>query len=185
MVSRSTFARTVAVLALGVLLAAEPAGAKTAPCWRAPVVAPVIDPFRAPECRWCPGNRGLEYRTVPGTGVRSVAAGTVSFSGAVAGVDYVVVDAGGGWSITYGALRTRRVAAGAGVAAGEVVGEAGGRLHLGVRRNGRYVDPAPHLGVAVARARLVPIDGRPPRPAPPARLRCASMPAPARPAGVV
>ena len=53
---------------------------------------PVVDPFRAPACAWCPGNRGLEYAPPPGPPVRAVAAGVVTFTGVVAGTRYVVVD---------------------------------------------------------------------------------------------
>src|SRR5262245_2865597 len=67
--------------------AAEP----PSPCLNAPVRAPVIDPFRTPGCRWCAGNRGIEYGTTPGTLVRASAAGTVTFAGVVAGTRYVVV----------------------------------------------------------------------------------------------
>ena len=52
-----------------------PAGAvHAAPCWRPPVAAPVADPFRKPPCAWCPGNRGIEYRTQEGAPVTAVAA---------------------------------------------------------------------------------------------------------------
>lgn len=80
----------------------------SAACWREPVIGVVVDPFRPPPCPWCAGNRGLEYRTAPGGRVRSVAAGTVAFSGAVAGTRYVVVTLASGWKVTYGRPRRGR-----------------------------------------------------------------------------
>ena len=74
------------------------------PCWQPPIAAPVSDPFRAPVCQWCPGNRGIEYATRPGTTVRSVGAGTVSYAGTIAGTRYVVVRLANGWRVTYGDL---------------------------------------------------------------------------------
>ena len=44
----------------------------------------VIDDFRAPNCVWCEGNRGIEYRPSPGGSVASVVDGVVSFVGMVA-----------------------------------------------------------------------------------------------------
>ena len=64
--------------------------------FRPPVDAPVADPFRPPEDPYGPGNRGIEYDTEPGSVVRAAAAGSVVFSGAVAGSLYVTLDHGGG-----------------------------------------------------------------------------------------
>jgi murein DD-endopeptidase MepM/ murein hydrolase activator NlpD len=143
-------------------------------CLLAPVSAPIVDPFRAPGCQWCPGNRGLQYAVAAGTPVRAAAAGTVSFSGVVAGTSYVVVEhAAGGLRATYGGLAETALHAGDVVAAGSVVGLAGGDgLHFGLRRGDEYVDPAPLLGRLVERPRLVPIDGTPRRAPPPPQLRC-------------
>jgi murein DD-endopeptidase MepM/ murein hydrolase activator NlpD len=166
------------VAVLGVLAAvilAYPSAASAA-CWAPPVQGVVTDPFRAPACRWCPGNRGLEYRVEPGTVVRAATGGTVTFAGTVAGTIYVVVRSVDGWLLTYGRLASRSVGTADRVLTGAPIGVATGQLFFGVRVGGRYVDPAPYLGRLVGRPRLVPADGRAPRPAPPARLRC---PAPA------
>jgi murein DD-endopeptidase MepM/ murein hydrolase activator NlpD len=150
-------------------------------CWLPPVDAPIADPFRPPACVWCPGNRGIEYATLPGVPVRAVAAGTVTFSGVVAGTTYVVVRLGDGRRVTYGGLDGVALRAGDVVATGHVVGRTAGPLHLGLREPAvdgdtevgeRYVDPAPFLGRLVGRARLVPTDGTPRRPPPPPRLVC-------------
>ena len=45
------------------------ASAPLVTCWAVPVNAEVADPFRAPECRWCPCNRGVEYASVAGDAV--------------------------------------------------------------------------------------------------------------------
>lgn len=153
-------------------LVADPALA--APCWRPPVDAPVVDPFREPACRWCPGNRGIEYGTRPGAPVRAVAAGTVDFAGVVAGTGYVVIRHGDGRRATYGGLADRRVSRGDVVVAGTVVGKAAGPVHFGLRDGEVYVDPAPLLGRLVGRPRLVPVDGRRANLAPPPRLRCST-----------
>jgi murein DD-endopeptidase MepM/ murein hydrolase activator NlpD len=143
-----------------------------ASCLLPPVTAPVVDPFREPACRWCPGNRGIEYAVPSGTPVRAVATGTVTFSGLVAGTFYLVVDHGDGVRATYGRLTGSHLRVGSVVVAGAVVGTSTGSLHFGLRDGDQYVDPAPRLGRLVERARLVPTDGSPPRAAPPARLEC-------------
>lgn len=165
--------RTAAALAAAATL--FPGGlAEARPCWSPPVSAPVTDPFREPTCAWCPGNRGLEYGTSPGSVVRAVATGRVSWAGTIAGRTYVVVRQGGGRRVTYGNLRQALFDVGDLVVRGQVVGRAAGRFHLGVRVGDRYVDPAPMIGRLVGRPRLIPVDGSPPNPAPPPRLRCSS-----------
>jgi murein DD-endopeptidase MepM/ murein hydrolase activator NlpD len=164
----------VLTFALLAVLAVVPAPALIAPgsCLLPPVATPIVDPFRDPSCPWCPGNRGLTYATAPDTAVRAAAAGTVTFSGVVAGTRYVVVDHGDGRRATYGGLAGSAVRVGDHVAAGTIVGRSGAELHFGLREGEVYIDPAPLLARPVERARLVPTDGTPPRPAPPPRLRC-------------
>ena len=165
--------RSLAVVAVVVVtLACVHDGVVAAVCWPPPVVADVADPFRLPACVWCPGNRGIEYATDPGTPVRAVAAGTVSFAGAVAGVRHVVVRLADGHRVTYGGLDRVLVDIGDVVVARQVVGTTERHLHLGLRDGDRYVDPTPLLGRLRGRARLVPLDGGPARPAPPPLLHC-------------
>lgn len=137
-----------------------------------PVDAPVVDPFRPPACRWCPGNRGLEYGVVPGQPVRAVLAGQVVFAGPVARVPYVTVRLADGRRLTYGRLETVAVEVGAEVRAGQRLGTTGPTFILTLRRGDEYEDPAPLLA-ARTRPRLVRLDGGH-RPAP--RLRCEAVP---------
>ena len=154
------------------------APALAAPCWPPPTEARVSDPYRPPGCAWCPGNRGIEYATPAGTQVRSVAAGTVTFAGDVAGAVYVVVEVANGWRLTYGNLAEREVDRGDTVVAGSMLGRTAGRLHLGLRDRveqgpDAYLDPTPYLGEWRRRPRLIPTDGSPGRAAPPPTLQCA------------
>jgi murein DD-endopeptidase MepM/ murein hydrolase activator NlpD len=141
-------------------------------CWRPPVTAHVVDPFREPACRWCPGNRGIEYGSQRGDAVRAVAAGRVTFSGVVAGSAYVVVEHGDGMRATYGNLDDRAFGVGDLVAAGALVGHAAGSFHFGLREAERYIDPAPFIGRVAGVVRLVPADGSAAPPAGTTRVRC-------------
>ncbi len=170
--SRSVAVRHFLAVVLAITLAAFPSPASAEPCWNPAVVGRVIDPFRMPACTWCPGNRGIEYEVAPGTAVRSVAPGTVEFSGSVAGVRYIVVRLTSGWQITYGRVSSSAVEVGRSVLAGSVIGVAGREFLFGLRIEGEYVDPAPYLGSPIGRRRLVPTDGRPARPAPAPPARC-------------
>ncbi len=162
-------------LAVAVAVAVSaPAGAT--PCWLPPVVGTVTDPFREPPCTWCAGNRGLEYRVAATTEVRAAASGRVVFVGTVVDVRYVVVQLASGWRHTYGQLTSSRLEMGDAVIANSVVGTASGTFFFGLRIGDDYADPAPYVGVVRTRPRLVPLDGTPERPAPPARPRCSAPP---------
>lgn len=145
-------------------------------CYQHPVQAPVVDAFRAPACVFCSGNRGLEYQPHIGSAVVAAAAGIVTFSGIVADVRYLVIAQGDGRTATYGRLAVARVGVGAKVRPGETIAATTERFYFGLRQGDRYVDPAPFLGVARYRPRLVPVDGSAPRPAPPSTVKCAASP---------
>ena len=150
-----------------------PTAAPTAgPCFWPPVEVPVADHFRDPGCRWCAGNRGLEYDVAPGTPVRALATGMVTFSGVVAGTRYVVITHADGRRATYGRLAGTHLAADDVVAAGAVVGTTTTGLYVGLREGEAYVDPEPFIGRLRLLPYLVPLDGTPRRPPPPARLSC-------------
>jgi septal ring factor EnvC (AmiA/AmiB activator) len=101
----------------------------------------VVDGFRAPDCTWCAGNRGLEYAVETGSAVASVVGGTVTYAGRVAGTGYVVVRSARGVLVTHGGFTTISARRGETVVAGDVLGEAGDGLYIGVRVGGEYVDP--------------------------------------------
>jgi murein DD-endopeptidase MepM/ murein hydrolase activator NlpD len=169
------------VLVLVMLCQFGQSTAEASACWRPPVSAPVADPFREPLCRWCPGNRGIEYAASAGDRITAVAAGEVTFSGTVAGRTYVVVRHPDGKRATYGNLADRLYVQGDVIAAGAIVGHADGAFHFGLRDGEHYVDPAPFIGRLAGVVRLVPLDGTvaPPSGAP--RLVCSAS----APVGIV
>jgi len=127
-----------------------------------PVDGRVTDWFRRPDCGWCAGNRGLEFATPVGAVVRAPVDGAVVFSGPVGAVPYVVIrtDATGSTEPVYAVIGgVVGPAKGESVAAGAVIGSATGWLFVGFRvgprRAGRYLDPAPLLGIGRRAARLV------------------------------
>lgn len=130
-----------------------------ATCVAPPVDAPVVDPYRPPSCLWCAGNRGIDYGTEPGTPVRSVLPGTVTFAGRVATDRYVIVAIADGRRLTYGGLNEVVVGLGDRVVTDQILGITATTLHFGVRRGDLYEDPAVLLQ-GRGRARLVRVDGR-------------------------
>jgi len=141
-------------------------------CYLPPVNAAIVDPFRAPACDFCAGNRGLEYQPAPGSPVIAAAAGIVRFNGVVAGVRYVVIDQTDGRIATYGRLASSRVGVDMAVRQGDTVATTSDRFFFGLREGTRYVDPAPFLGRPRFRPRLVPIGNWPRRRAPPPVMVC-------------
>ena len=116
------------LVVVAVLFAGPPPAGAGRACLAPPVPGRVAVPFRAPDCPWCPGQRGLEYARP------------------VAGAVWVTVDHGGDLRTSYGPLRRVFVRRGATVVAGTVIASAAAALHFGVRIGGRYVDPATLLG---------------------------------------
>ena len=115
-------------------------------CLVLPSNASVVDPFRAPECERCAGNRGVEFAVPMGSDVVAGLSGTVSFVGVVAGRNYVVLRATANPAVrvTYGGLALLAVPQlrqGSVVARGERIGAAHDSLHVGLRIGDRYVDP--------------------------------------------
>jgi hypothetical protein len=124
----------------------------------APVDGPVGDRFRPPEHAYGPGNRGIEYRTRPGSPVRASAEGRVVFAGPVGGTLHVTIAHPDGLRSSYSFLDSVGLRVGQTVDQGELVGTAGHQLHFGVRNSdGTYLDPDGLIGRASGRgARLVP-----------------------------
>lgn len=142
-------------------------------CLVPPVDASISRPFDAPACQWCAGHRGLTYAVPSGTPIRAAAAGTVTFSGVVVDVRYVVVRHADGLLATYGGLDSTTLQQGGTVAAGSTIGRSGSELYFGLRTGpDTYIDPAPLIGRLVVRPYLVPTDGSASRPPPPPVLRC-------------
>jgi hypothetical protein len=117
-----------------------------------PVDAAIGRPFDAPTTAYSSGHRGIDYRIASGTPIRSAAAGRVTFAGRVAGSLAVTLEHHGGLETTYSQLGDVRVARGQTVGQGRFIGTTGrahpdaAGLHLGVKLDGEYVDPADYLG---------------------------------------
>lgn len=131
-----------------------------------PVAGPVIDGFRAPANPYGPGNRGLEFATIPGTTVVAAGDGSVVFAGSVAGSSWVTIQHPDGVRTSYGPLAGVAVVRGSGVGRGAVIGTSGARLHVSARVGEAYIDPAILFGQR-GRAHLVPnprstVPGSPP-----------------------
>ena len=139
-------ASLLAALMVTAVMAAE--GVDAAPCWRPPVAGAVVDPFRAPACTWCAGNRGIEYSVDRNSRVSAAGSGTVTFVGEVAGTGtwWSSCPAGGG-SPTVGS-RARGSSAGDVVVAGAEIARTTTEFLFGLRVGDEYADPAPYLGDA-------------------------------------
>jgi hypothetical protein len=118
-----------------------------------PLDAPISARFDAPSSDYGPGHRGIDYAAPTGTKVRAAGGGRVTFAGAVAGIDAVTIDHGGGLESTYSDLAGVFVKEGATVGQGAWLGTAGKAhrhsepgLHFGVKLHDRYVDPETYLG---------------------------------------
>ncbi|MFD3587928.1 murein hydrolase activator EnvC family protein [Streptomyces sp. NPDC058683] len=118
--------------------------------WPVGVRPPVLRGWEPPATVYGPGHRGVDLGAAPGTEVRAVAAGRVSFAGRVAGRGVVSVRlAGTDLRTTYEPV-TAQVKKGEEVAAGQVVGTverpgahcgAGTCVHWGLLKGDVYVDP--------------------------------------------
>jgi len=111
----------------------------------------ISDPFRQPSCDRCAGNRGIEYKTQPGTPIIAGASGIVSFSGAVANKKYLVIKTAAGRRLTYGSILNSDLRIGNSVVAGQIIGTTSNMLYFGVRESvitnshDIYVDPTKYL----------------------------------------
>ena len=120
----------------------------------------VIDQFRAPSCKWCSGNRGIEYRAELGSIVVAAAGGIATFVGNVAGTNYVVVKTINNLLVTHGRLQSVLIKSGAVIAVGQTIGVAGESLYIGVRVNGQYIDPRQCAGLgSIGKPRAVLVAG--------------------------
>lgn len=114
--------------------------------YRPPVDAPVVDPFRMDNGPYGAGNRGLEYGTHGGEPVWATASGEVTFVGRVADRLVLTLRHEDGRLSSLTNLASTVVVLGAVVSGGDLVGTAAPSLHLGVREDGRYIDPTSLFG---------------------------------------
>lgn len=168
---RRSVGLSFALSLLVVLVSGSTAGVAQARsgCWTMPVDGVVVDVFRPPACRWCAGNRGLEFSTPLGSPVRAVADGRVTYVGSVAGRDHVVIaldGAPGLWRVTFAGTRGSGLSRGDRVSAGDRLGVTTGVFHLGWRVGSLYVDPTRMLRFGHLRASLLAPGEPAPRPAP-------------------
>ena len=140
-----------AALACAVALAVvhtRPAGAD-GPSWVRPVDGEVVSEFAPPAARYGAGHLGVDFHATPGTAVRAVGPGEITYAGTVAGARHVVVTHAGGLRTSYSFLASIAVRRGQAVRGGETVGTSGDTganhdrdvLHLGLRSGEEYVDP--------------------------------------------
>jgi murein DD-endopeptidase MepM/ murein hydrolase activator NlpD len=167
------------VVALLAVLAAAPNGARAdspgPAVWPLSPQPTVVARFDPPDSPWGSGHRGVDLLGQPGQSVRAARAGTVTFTGTLAGRGVVVV--------SHGATRTTyepvdpTVTVGSELATGDVLGtlQTGlshcfprSCLHWGLLLGEKYLDPLSLLGVAPVR--LLPL-------APPSALMPWGVPA--------
>ncbi|MFJ3234808.1 murein hydrolase activator EnvC family protein [Streptomyces sp. NPDC086787] len=135
----------------------------------------ILRGWEPPATPYGPGHRGVDLAAAPGTPVRSVAAGRVSFAGRVAGRGVVSVQlTGTDLRTTYEPVKPS-VTKDAEVAAGEVIGVVGtvepaawhcasACLHWGLLRGGTYLNPLSLLPPRLLNggpSRLLPVLGVP------------------------
>lgn len=120
------------------------------PVYEWPVAGQPVHGFEAPAGPYGSGHRGVDLAVDPGQPVHPMADGTIAFAGTVARERWVTVIHRDGITTSYGPLAgVGAPQLGEAVDRGDVIGLAvgrahgvDGRLHVGARRVGRYVDPA-------------------------------------------
>jgi murein DD-endopeptidase MepM/ murein hydrolase activator NlpD len=98
-------------------------------------------------------NNGINIKTLPGTKIRAVASGEVSFAGALSGFgNCIVVSHGDGFYTLYGHLESLMVTKGHEVREGDAIGlvgetstPEGAVLHFEIRHGTKPLDPAKWL----------------------------------------
>lgn len=150
-------------------------------CLIAPVSGPIVEPFVAPACPYCAGNRAIEFATRTDEIIRVPVDGIVHFAGAVAGRRYLTVrtdidliTVGGIGEFEPGVDRGRRVRQGQLVATARGPEDPVSLSRRALTDPDVHLDPTPSLGRLVRggpRSRLIPLDGTTRRPAPRAVCR--------------
>lgn len=142
--------------------AADPAAPPGLAHWAWPTASHhVSNPYAEPAGPYGPGHRGIDIDTEPGSPVFAPAAGSIAFVGSVGGRPLITIDEGDGLIATLEPVASD-ARAGDVVGAGDEVGTvaagghaAPGTMHLGVRRDGVYINPLLLLG-GIPRAVLLP-----------------------------
>lgn len=157
-------ARFIAVvLSLVVSLGGASAATEDEGTWRWPVdgARAVVEPFRAPAHDYGPGHRGMDVAAGPHALVVAPAPGVVAFRGTVVDRPLITIDHGGGRVSTWEPVSSA-LSPGDAIGTGDPLGTvaegghaARGTLHVGVRLEGRYINPLPLFG-EVPRAILLP-----------------------------
>ena len=128
------------------------------PAWAPPVASPTVQAAFSPAAAYGSGHRGIDLEARPGALVRAVTDATVALARPVAGKPVLVLVVAhpdlGRLRVTYEPVLPD-VEAGDRVLAGQSIGtlaRAGGHcgrephcLHLGIKQDGRYLDPGPFL----------------------------------------
>lgn len=141
--------------------------AAAAGTWAWPVVGPVLRAFDPPRTAFGSGHRGIDIACWPGSEIRAVAPGVVTFAGSVGGQRYVTVTHADGTQSTASWVSSILVRRDAVVASGTPLATCGTghtgtsipHVHIGFRTpEGAYLDPmdllvAPKLSSFI---RLVP-----------------------------
>ncbi len=101
-----------------------------------PADGPITRPFG-------PGHRGIDIASPYGSPVRAAAGGVIASVGEQPGYGLTVtIDHGGGLKTRYALLSFATAMPGMAIAAGEMIGRSGSRLHYEVTRDGTAIDPA-------------------------------------------
>jgi len=137
---------------------------RSAADWLWPIDGPhaVERAFQAPTSPWGPGHRGIDLSAHEHLVVRAPADGRVTFAGVVVNRPVITLDHGSDVLSSYEAVRPL-VDEGDAVQAGDPIGAVttgphcqSTCVHVGVRVNGRYVNPLLYFG-ELERAVLLPL----------------------------
>lgn len=154
------------LMSLALYASGAPAAAAAAlgiPRWQWPLTGAraVVEPFRAPAHAYGAGHRGVDLGSSTNAAVTAPADGTVAFRGTVVDRPLLTIRHTDGLVSTFEPLRTTLVP-GDVVSVGQEIGfiDVGGHtpagaLHLGVRREGAYINPMLLFGT-LPRAVLLP-----------------------------
>ena len=151
------------VVALLIGVVATPSSAqqitrRQAVFYDAPMLTPVLDPFRPPAHIGAPGNRGLAYSQSDNQVVSAAASGYVFFAGQVAGRKAITILHDDGVRTTYTGLLEIWVIEGMMVNQHSSIALASTGFHFGARVNDHYLDPQILIDASVreSRPRLLP-----------------------------